>query len=143
MPCCYSVAADDVVPMDAMTTTEPTYPLDACNDNGPYPQDVAVRWAMFGESSARPPSLADITINGMVLNVSLSGQSPNTLHVITPGDDAGTYPQINTGSAGGGSTSYTYTAPGSYHVVVARDEGGQQTVIATNDVDAVGTRSRR
>lgn len=128
--------------LEAMTATAPNYPVEACNENGPYPQDVAIRFASYGDSAVTP-TLCDITIDGMTLSVALKGQQPNTLHVVTPGDNAGEYPQITTGSAGGGTTTYDYDTPGTYTVTVARDDGGTQTVIATNTVQAVAVTGRR
>lgn len=120
----------------------PNYPAEAANENGGYPQDVVIR-AQSYDDSAVPASLADITIAGMQLTVTLKGQEPSCLHVITPGDGSGNTAQITTGTAGGGSTTYDYTDEGTYTVSVARDKDGTQTVIATNTVDAVAARSRR
>ena len=117
-------------------TTTPNYPVEACNANGPYPQDVAIRMQSYDDSS-NPAQLCDITISGMTLTVTLKGQTPSTLHVVTPGDDSGTYPQITTGTAGGGSTTYDYIEEGTYSVVVARDDSHGQVVIGTNTVQAV------
>lgn len=113
-------------------TAQPDYPVDACNENGPYPQDVAIRWASYEGSGDVPAPVESVTISTEALHLDvtvLDGQQSAT-YTADPGD--GTAPMtIELDIDGLGGVGCYYASAGTYTVIVARDG----TTIATQDVN--------
>lgn len=109
----------------------PTYPVEACNANGPYPQDVAIRWQSYAGSANPPVSTAafDIGIGGMHAWCALTGATPGDVYDVDWAD--GTAPASMTAYTDGtASVSHDYTAAGTYSVTV-RDDSGTQVATST------------
>lgn len=118
----------------------PAYPADACNENGPYPQDVAIRWQSY-QSSANPPDgggsipeTVTITMEGLHLDIAVTGTTGATPYLADPGDGTPT-PLVIEHVDGVGGVGHYYAAAGTYHVRVARTD---RTLIHEQDVTAVG-----